>query len=99
MIKRLENWLRRIFSEELKRTETLFEEDRERFMVGICDALAGAITQLNTDLRETITADLKQFRADCVAERLLVAAPQHWKVNDEVHKADKALIRPKPARR
>jgi hypothetical protein len=54
MIKRIENWLRQIFSEAVS---------------------------------EAVTADLKQFRADCVAEKLLIAAPQRWQASPEDVKA------------
>ena len=95
MIKRIENWLRLIFAdeagkveatfkEELQRIETSFAEDRERFLA---------------EIRDSITADLKQFRADCVAEKLLIAVPQSWQADEETRKADHHLRHPRPLRR
>lgn len=99
MLKKIEKWLRRIFSDEanqvektlrayficeLKRIDVSFAVEREKYIAQI---------------RDTLTTDLKQFRADLVAEKVLAAVPQHWKADEETLKSDLDLRHPKPARR
>jgi hypothetical protein len=95
MIKRIENWLRRIFADEVGKVETALKGSFARELQRVETSLAweGQCRVADmVEIRDRITADLKQFRADLVAERLLVAAPQHWKADTDVVKADNQLI-------
>ena len=107
MIKRIENWLRRIFTDELskcqaeiKRLEGSFTSDIARqitLITRIEQSFSEERKKYLAEIHETLVADMKDFRADLVTEKLLIAAPHHWK-NEDV-KADDQLRHPRPTRR
>ena len=99
MIKRIENWLRRIFADEVGKVEKRLQDSFTAELRRMETSYALEREEYLAEIRNALTADLKQFRADLVAERLLAAEPQHWKADAEAIKADHHLRHPRPARR
>jgi len=98
MLKKLEAWLRRIFSDEVSKVETAIKKVEDSFtseLERIETSFAAEREKYLAEIRDTIEADLKQFRADLVAENLLRAAPLHWKADAETLQQDHALRRAK----
>jgi hypothetical protein len=99
MIKRIEQWLRRVIVVPLEcslHIDTLTNSERHKHLL---DHIDEERQKYIAEMRGILTADLKQFRADLVAERLLVAEPQHWKADADEVKQQRELIHPKPTRR
>jgi hypothetical protein len=80
MIKRLEAWLQRIIRDEVNVARNDFAQVSHTIKA-LDSALATEREKFLAAMRNTIADDLKQFRADLVAERLLVAEPSHWKAS------------------
>jgi hypothetical protein len=95
MFKRIETWLRRMFSDELNRAENNLKDSFAYEVKRVSIALDCERGFYLAEIRSTLAADLLQFRADLVAERLLVHVPQHWKADEETRKQDHLLRKKK----
>jgi hypothetical protein len=99
MIQRIEQWLRRIFADEMYKVDRdlkdVFTSELQRIETSFAQERGSYLAEI----RGTLTTDLKQFRADLVAEKSLIAAPQHWTADADDVKAEHDLRHPRPARR
>jgi hypothetical protein len=108
MFKRIENWLRRIFADEVTTLKRYFSYE----MSYLKASFAAEREKYIAEMRDTLAADLKQFRADLVNERLLVHTPPNWpgdnegiarpdghcRIDEETKKADDQLRHPRHKR-
>jgi hypothetical protein len=95
MFKRIERWLRRIFSAELNRVENNLQNSFAYEVKRVETSFAAERDAYLAEIRSTLSSDLAHFRADLVAERLLVHAPQHWAVDAETKQQDHLLRKKK----
>lgn len=95
MLKKIEQWLLLIFAGEVAKVEN----NLKNYFNYELQRIETSFTLEREKYLAALASDLKQFRADLVAEKLLIAAPQHWRADADVVKADEALRHPRQARR